>query len=68
MKPISIDTDLGTQVVMASGLRPQDRVMDNPPDSLANGDQVRVEGAAMRISAVLPACLLLSACNPGAGL
>jgi RND family efflux transporter MFP subunit len=45
MKPISIETDLGTQVVVAAGLSPQDRVVDNPPDSLGNGDQVRVEGA-----------------------
>jgi hypothetical protein len=45
MKPISIETDLGTQVVVAAGLSPRDRVVDNPPDSLGNGDQVRVEGA-----------------------
>jgi membrane fusion protein, multidrug efflux system len=45
MKPISIETDLGTQVVVASGLAPKDRVVDNPPDSLGNGDEVRVEGA-----------------------
>jgi len=44
MKPISIDTDLGTQVVVASGLGPRDEVVDNPPDSLANGDLVQVEG------------------------
>jgi RND family efflux transporter MFP subunit len=42
MKPITIQTDLGTQVIVASGLRPEDRVIDNPPDSLANGDSVRV--------------------------
>jgi membrane fusion protein, multidrug efflux system len=46
MKPISIETDLGTQVVVASGLSPKDRVVDNPPDSLGNGDEVRVEGAS----------------------
>jgi RND family efflux transporter MFP subunit len=45
MKPISIETDLGTQVVVASGLSSRDRVVDNPPDSLGNGDEVRVEGA-----------------------
>jgi hypothetical protein len=45
MKPISIETDLGTQVIVAAGLKPQDRVVDNPPDSLGNGDQVRIEGA-----------------------
>jgi len=45
MKPISIESDLGTQVVVGSGLSPKDRVVDNPPDSLGNGDEVRVEGA-----------------------
>lgn len=45
MKPISIETDLGTQVIVAAGLSPKDRVVDNPPDSLGNGDEVRVEGA-----------------------
>ena len=45
MKPISIETDLGTQVVVAAGLSPKDRVVDNPPDSLGNGDPVRVESA-----------------------
>lgn len=43
MKPITIGTDLGTQVIVASGLDPGDRVVNNPPDSLGNGDVVRVE-------------------------
>jgi RND family efflux transporter MFP subunit len=42
MKPISIGTDLGAQVIVASGLKASDRVIDNPPDSLSGGDQVRV--------------------------
>jgi RND family efflux transporter MFP subunit len=42
MKPIAIGTDLGTRVVVASGLDARDRVIDNPPDSLATGDKVRV--------------------------
>ncbi len=46
MKPITIGTDLGTQVIVASGINAKDRVIDNPPDSLANGDPVRVEGSA----------------------
>jgi multidrug efflux system membrane fusion protein len=44
MKPITIGTDLGTQVEVATGLSPADRVIDNPPDSLASGDLVRVAG------------------------
>jgi hypothetical protein len=43
MKPVSIDTDLGTDVILASGIGRSDRVVNNPPDSLANGDAVRVE-------------------------
>jgi RND family efflux transporter MFP subunit len=46
MKSITIGTDLGTQVIVASGISAGDRVIDNPPDSLANGDPVRVEGSA----------------------
>ena len=45
MKSITIGTDLGTSVIVASGLNPRDRVIDNPPDSLANGDVVRVAHA-----------------------
>ena len=46
MKPITISTDLGTQVIIASGITSKDRIIDNPPDSLANGDLVRVQGEA----------------------
>jgi multidrug efflux system membrane fusion protein len=44
LKSVSIATDLGTHVEIASGLNPTDRVIDNPPDSLASGDEVRLEG------------------------
>jgi membrane fusion protein, multidrug efflux system len=42
LKPVSIATDLGTQVEIASGLDADEHVIDNPPDSLASGDQVRL--------------------------
>jgi membrane fusion protein, multidrug efflux system len=42
LKPITIGTDMGTQVIIASGLSPHDKVVNNPPDSLASGDKVRV--------------------------
>lgn len=45
IKPISITQDLGPTVVIAASLSPDDRVVDNPPDSLAEGDLVRVAGA-----------------------
>jgi len=44
-RPVSISHDSGTFVEIASGLSTSDRLIDNPPDSLENGDQVRlVEG------------------------
>jgi RND family efflux transporter MFP subunit len=46
LKPITVGTDLGTQVTVATGLNAQDRVINNPPDSLANGDLVRIGSAS----------------------
>ncbi|CAB3753602.1 efflux RND transporter periplasmic adaptor subunit [Paraburkholderia solisilvae] len=46
MKPVTIATDLGSHVVIDSGLTAGDRVIDNPPDSLAAGDLVRVAPAS----------------------
>jgi hypothetical protein len=46
MNPISMETDLGTQLVVAAVLAPAGRVVDNPPNSLGNGDEVRGEGAS----------------------
>jgi hypothetical protein len=46
MKSITIGTDLGTTVIVASGLRAGDRVVNNPPDSLSDGDRVRVTADA----------------------
>lgn len=43
---ISIGRDFGTEVEVQSGLKPGDRIVDSPPDSLANGDLVRVMDAA----------------------
>jgi RND family efflux transporter MFP subunit len=44
MKSITIGTDLGPEVIVSAGLSPRDRVVNNPPDSLSNGDLVRVAG------------------------
>jgi len=46
MKPITIATDLGTQVIVSSGISVSDKVVNNPPDSIAAGDKVRVESHA----------------------
>lgn len=46
MRRIAIARDLGTTVEIASGLQPGDAVVDNPPDSLNQGDPVRLAGGA----------------------
>jgi multidrug efflux system membrane fusion protein len=48
LKPVTIATDLGTQVEIAAGLDAGDRVIDNPPDSLASGDAVRLAASNTR--------------------
>ncbi len=44
LKRITISQDNGPQVEIAATLSPTDRVVDNPPDSLAEGDLVRIAG------------------------
>ena len=44
LKPVSIGRDLGPVVELASGLAPEDRVIQNPPDGIANGTEVRLIG------------------------
>ena len=46
MKPVTILRDYGTFVEIAAGLTRHDRVIDNPPDSLRQGDRVRVAASA----------------------
>jgi multidrug efflux system membrane fusion protein len=43
MKPVTIARDLGTSIEIAAGLSPTDAVIANPPDSLVNGELVRVK-------------------------
>jgi multidrug efflux pump subunit AcrA (membrane-fusion protein) len=42
LSTITIGRDFGTQVEVASGLTANQRVIDSPPDSLVEGEQVRV--------------------------
>ncbi|WP_407973208.1 efflux RND transporter periplasmic adaptor subunit (plasmid) [Burkholderia pyrrocinia] len=51
LKPVRIATDFGTRVSIASGLSASDCVIDNPPDSLASGDQVRIAAPPTTLSA-----------------
>src|SRR5262249_22327016 len=41
LKSIQIGHDFGTKVEVVAGLGPDDRVIDSPPDWLADGDRVR---------------------------
>ena len=45
LKPVSIARDLGTVVEVASGLAPNDRVIENPPDGIENGAAVHLVGS-----------------------
>ena len=47
-KTVTIARDLGRTIELASGLTPDDRVVVTPPDGIADGDQVRVAGAAAK--------------------
>lgn len=46
LKPVTIARDLGQVVEIAGGLTAEDRVIESPPDGLANGDAVRVMNTA----------------------
>ena len=49
-KPVLIERDLGAVVELASGLAPNDRVIENPPDGVENGAEVRLAGAAPAVA------------------
>lgn len=46
IKPVTVGVDLGASVLIGSGLSAYDRVINNPPDSLSNGDLVRIAQAS----------------------
>jgi RND family efflux transporter MFP subunit len=43
LKPITIGRDLGSKIEIASGLAPEDRVIESAPDGIVNGDKVNVK-------------------------
>jgi len=45
LRAVKLGKNLGTDVEVLAGITPEDRVVDSPPDSLANNDLVNVEGA-----------------------
>lgn len=42
LRQVTITRDLGRMVALSGGVEPGDRVVNSPPDGLANGDQVKV--------------------------
>jgi RND family efflux transporter MFP subunit len=44
LKTVTITRDMGATLDIGSGLSPSDRIIDNPADSLEDGDAVRVAG------------------------
>ncbi|MDE2283717.1 MAG: efflux RND transporter periplasmic adaptor subunit [Hyphomicrobiales bacterium] len=44
LKPITLGRNLGTEVEVVNGLTVADRIVNSPPDSLSDGDLVRVAG------------------------
>jgi len=48
LQPVVIARDLGTVVELSGGLASTDRVIDSPPDGIADGEQVRVAAATTK--------------------
>lgn len=46
IKKVTIGRDMGTVVQLAGGVERSDRIIDSPPDGLAEGDTVRIAQAA----------------------
>jgi RND family efflux transporter MFP subunit len=45
LKQVKLGRDLGDSVEVIAGLPPSDRIIDNPPETLAEGDRVHVAAA-----------------------
>lgn len=45
LQPVTIGRDYGNDVEVVAGLKPSDQVIANPPDSLVNGQQVRLSAS-----------------------
>ncbi len=54
LKPIKIGRDFGKTIELASGLLPEDQVIDSPPDGLLNGDPVNIAGREADITPPAP--------------
>ena len=55
LKPIKLGRDFGDTVEVTSGLSPSDQVIDNPSETLQNGDPVRPAAATAAVAPVAQA-------------
>ena len=53
-KSVQLGRDLGDSVEVLAGLSPSDRIINNPPETLATGDAVRAAGATPQSAGVVP--------------
>jgi RND family efflux transporter MFP subunit len=51
LKSVQLGRDLGDSVEVIAGLTPSDRIINNPPETLAAGDMVRVAAATPQAAA-----------------
>jgi RND family efflux transporter MFP subunit len=51
LKSVQLGRDLGDSVEVLAGLSPSDRIIDNPPETLAAGDTVRLAAAMPQAAA-----------------
>jgi membrane fusion protein, multidrug efflux system len=52
-KKVTIARDLGSEIEIGTGLQADDRVIAAPPDGIAEGDAVRIAGAASKAVATV---------------
>ncbi|MEI9959554.1 MAG: hypothetical protein WDM76_00050 [Limisphaerales bacterium] len=45
LRPVTLGRDFGNTVEILSGLETSDRVINNPPDSIADGMEVKIATA-----------------------
>src|SRR4030081_1522923 len=54
LKSVKLGRDLGDSVEVLAGLTPSDRIINNPSETLASGDTVRVAGATPQVAGAAP--------------
>ena len=54
LKKVQLGRDLGDSVEVIAGLSPSDRIINNPPETLAAGDMVRVAAVTPQAAAASP--------------